>query len=111
MKTFVTTAAALALLTGPVFAQGSTTGSESRGEPQASSAKESAKDPAEKDAKGAMGQGQMPRATTGAASDPKDPSKDTAGTGSTTAPKEKTGVTGGGDTGGGGGGSGGGSAK
>ena len=58
-----------------------------------------------------MGQGQMPRATTGAASDPKDPSKDTAGTGSTTAPKEKTGVTGGGDTGGGGGGSGGGSAK
>ena len=97
MKTFMTTAAVLAVLTGPVFAQ---TGSESRGEPQASGAKESAKDPAEK---GAMGQGQAaPRAaTTGAASDPakkdptkKDPSKESAGSGNNVG--EKTGVTGGG---------------
>ena len=100
MKTFMTTAAVLAVLTGPVFAQGLTAGSESRGEPQASGAKESAKDPAEK---GAMGQGQAaPRAaTTGAASDPakkdptkKDPSKESAGSGNNVG--EKTGVTGGG---------------
>ena len=80
MKTLMTTAAVLAVLTAPVFAQGGqTAGSESRGEPQASSAKESAKDPTEK---GAMGQGQaQPRATTGAASESakKDPTKESAG--------------------------------
>jgi hypothetical protein len=92
MKTFMTTAAILAVLTAPVFAQ---TGTESRGEPNAAGAKESAKDPAEK---GAMGQGQaVPRAaTTGAASDPtkKDPSKESAGSGTNVG--EKTGVTTGG---------------
>jgi hypothetical protein len=104
MKTFMTTAAILAVLTAPVFAQGLTTGSESRGEPQASGAKESAKDPAEKDkGQGAMGQGQiLPRAgTTGAASEPKDPAKESAG--SSTNPGPKTGVTTGGGGGGGGG--------
>ena len=61
MKTFMTTAAVLAVLTGPVFAQGTTAGSESKGEPQAAGTKESAKDPE----KGAMGQGQAaPRAAT-----------------------------------------------
>jgi len=114
MKTFMTTAAVLALLTGPVFAQGGqSAGSESRGEPQASGAKESAKDPSE--SKGAMGQGQaVPRAaTTGAASESskKDPTKESAGS---SGPPEKTGVSGGGSSsgsggaGGGGGGGGGG---
>jgi hypothetical protein len=103
MKTLMTTAAVLALLTAPVFAQGGqSAGSESRGEPQASGAKESAKDPAEK---GAMGQQTAPRATTGAASDSskKDPTKESAGS---SGPPEKTGVTTGGDSGGGGSGSG-----
>ncbi len=91
MKTFMTTAAVLALLTGPVFAQGGqTAGSESSGEPKASSAKELAKDPSE--GKGAMGQGQaQPRAaTTGAASESskKDPTKESAGG---SGPPEKTG--------------------
>ncbi|HET7680771.1 MAG TPA: hypothetical protein VFK79_11635 [Xanthobacteraceae bacterium] len=105
MKTFVTTAAILAALTAPVFAQGLTAGSESRGEPQASGAKESAKDPNDK-GQGAMGQGQiLPRAgTTGAASEPKDPAKESAG--SSANPGPKTGVTTGGGTGGGGSGSG-----
>jgi hypothetical protein len=107
MKTLMTTAAVLALLTAPVFAQGGQpAGSESRGEPQASGAKESAKDPSE--GKGAMGQQTPPRATTGAASESaKDPSKDTTGTGT----KPKTGVTGGGDDSGGGGGGGSGGSK
>jgi hypothetical protein len=106
MKTFMTTAAVLAVLTAPVLAQ-QPAGSESKGEPQASGAKESAKEPE----KGAMGQGQaQPRATTGAASDPakkKDPTQESAGSGD---PPEKTGVTTGGGSGGtGGGGAGGGS--
>ena len=112
MKTLMTTAAVLAVLTAPAFAQ-MPAGSESKGEPQASGAKESAKDPNE--SKGAMGQGQTaPRAaTTGAASDPKkkDPTKESTGS---AGPPEKTGVTTGGGTGGasgGGGGGGGGSGN
>ncbi|MEA2986500.1 MAG: hypothetical protein QOD94_2754 [Alphaproteobacteria bacterium] len=103
MKTFMTTAAILAVLTAPVFAQ---TGTESKGEPQASGAKESAKDPAVK-GQGTMGQTQAPaRATTGAASDPakKDPTKESAGSGG---PPEKTGVSTGGGSGGSAGGGGG----
>ncbi len=105
MKTFMTTAAVLAVLTAPAFAQ-MPAGSEAKGEPQAAGAKESAQDPAQKKDQGAMGQGQaQPRAaTTGAASDPakkKDPTQESAGSGD---PPEKTGVTTGGGTGGTGGG-------
>ena len=101
MKTFMTTAAILAVLTAPVFAQA---GSESRGEPQASGAKQSAQDPNEKDAKGqgAMQKQVPPSATTGAASDP---AKDSAGSGTNVGPK--TGVSSGGGSGGSAGGGGG----
>ena len=97
MKTFMTAAAIVAVLTMPAFAEGDdASAKDGAGKGNVKATTAPGTPGAREGAGGAMGQGQAaPRAaTTGAASEKKDPSKESAG--SSTNVGEKTGVTSGG---------------